>query len=146
MANAMVTPKEFMKRPTMPPMKATGRKTAISDRLVASTASAISRVPSTAACLGGCCFSSMKRKMFSSTTTASSITMPTASVRARSVMTLSVKPMYSMAPKVAMSEAGMATAAITVGRSLRRKSQTTAEAKSEPRIRCSCTFSTAARM
>ena len=94
MAKAIVTPNEFMKRPTMPPMKATGRKTAISERLVASTARPISRVPSTAACTASMPFSSMKRKMFSSTTTASSMTMPTASVRASSVMTLSVKPMY----------------------------------------------------
>ena len=87
MAKAIVTPNEFMNRPTMPPMKATGRKTAISDRLVASTARPTSLVPSTAASRGLIFFSSMKRKMFSSTTTASSITMPTASVSASSVMT-----------------------------------------------------------
>ena len=92
-AKAMVTPNEFMKRPTMPPMKATGRKTAISERLIARTARPISRVPSTAACMGGMSFSSMKRKMFSSTITASSMTMPTTRVSASSVMMLSVKPM-----------------------------------------------------
>ncbi len=52
MAKAMVTPNEFMKRPTMPPMNATGRKTTISDREVAMTARPISFVPSTAASRG----------------------------------------------------------------------------------------------
>ena len=59
--NAMVRPKEFMNRPTMPPMNATGRNTATSDRVVASTASPISRVPSSAACIGGSPFSSISR-------------------------------------------------------------------------------------
>jgi len=67
---------ECMNRPTMPAMNATGRKTAINESDVASTASPTSRVPSTAACIGVRFFSSMKRKMFSSTTTASSMTMP----------------------------------------------------------------------
>ena len=48
-ANAIVSPKLYMKRPTMPPMNATGRKTATSDSVVASTARPISRVASTAA-------------------------------------------------------------------------------------------------
>ena len=88
----MVTPNEFMKRPTMPPMKATGRNTAISDSVVASTARAISAVPSLAACCGEIFRSCRWRKMFSSTTTASSITMPTTRASARSVMTFRVKP------------------------------------------------------
>ena len=45
MAKAEVNPKELMKRPTMPPMKPTGRKTASSDRVVAMTARPISLVP-----------------------------------------------------------------------------------------------------
>ena len=60
-AKAMVRPKEFMNRPTMPPMKATGRNTATSEKVVASTARPISRVPSMAACIGGSPFSSMSR-------------------------------------------------------------------------------------
>ncbi len=59
MAKAMVRPKLFMNRPTMPPMKATGRKTATSDSVVASTARPISRVPSMAAAKGVRPFSSM---------------------------------------------------------------------------------------
>ena len=60
-AKDMVKPKDFMKRPTMPPMKATGRNTATSERVVASTARPISRVARMAARRGGIPFSSMKR-------------------------------------------------------------------------------------
>ena len=77
-ANAIVRPKLFMKRPTMPPMKATGRKTATSDSVVASTARPISCVAVDRRLeRRSSFFSSMKRKMFSSTTIASSMTMPT---------------------------------------------------------------------
>ena len=41
-ANAIVRPKLFMNRPTMPPMKPTGTKIATSDSVVASTARPIS--------------------------------------------------------------------------------------------------------
>ena len=60
-ANAMVRPKLRMKRPTMPDMKPTGAKMATSESVVASTARPISRVPSTAACIGDMPFSSMNR-------------------------------------------------------------------------------------
>ena len=79
-ANAIVRPKQFMKRPTMPPMNATGRNTATSESVVARTARPISFVASIAAWNGLTFFSSMNRKMFSRTTIASSMTMPTASV------------------------------------------------------------------
>jgi hypothetical protein len=58
-ANAIVRPKLFMNRPTMPLMKPTGTKMATSDSVVAITARPISRVASTAACIGGIPFSSM---------------------------------------------------------------------------------------
>ena len=61
MAKAMVRPKLFMNRPTMPPMKPTGTKMAISDKVVASTAKPISLVASAAALNLSSCFSSMKR-------------------------------------------------------------------------------------
>ena len=60
-ANDIVNPKLVMNRPTMPPMNPTGTKIAISDRVVASTARPISRVASTAACIGGRPFSSTNR-------------------------------------------------------------------------------------
>ena len=64
-AKATVRPKLEKNRPTMPPMKAMGRKITISDRLVARTASAISRVPFRAASMPSMPSSSMCRKMFS---------------------------------------------------------------------------------
>ena len=60
-ANAEVNPNELMKRPTMPPMKPTGRNTASRVNVVAITARPISLVPSIAAWNGGMSFSSMKR-------------------------------------------------------------------------------------
>ncbi len=60
-ANDIVNPKLVMNRPTMPPMKPTGTKIATSDSVVASTARPISRVASTAACIGGRPFSSTNR-------------------------------------------------------------------------------------
>src|ERR1039457_7523881 len=61
MAKAEVKPKELMKRPTMPPMKPTGRNTASKLKVVAMTARPISLVPLIAASNGGIFFSSMKR-------------------------------------------------------------------------------------
>jgi hypothetical protein len=52
-------PKLNKNRPTMPSMNATGRKTAISESVVASTAGPISFVASIAALNGVICFSWM---------------------------------------------------------------------------------------
>ena len=82
----MVMPKLARNRPGMPATKAIGRKTAMSERVVASTAGPISRVPAIAASFGSRPSSSMCLKMFSSTTMASSMTMPTASASASRVM------------------------------------------------------------
>jgi hypothetical protein len=84
--------------------------------------------------------------MFSSTTMASSMTMPTASVSASSVIMLSVKPMPHIRAKVLAIEVGMAMAAMTVERQLRRNSSTTRAARKAPTTRCSWTVSTAALM
>ncbi len=77
---------------------------------------------------------------------ASSMTMPTASVSASSVIMFSVKPMAYMRAKVLMMEVGMAMAAIRVERQLRRKSSTTRAARIAPTIRCSWTVLTEALM
>ncbi len=61
MAKAIVSPKLLRKRPTMPGMNATGRNTAISDSVVASTARPISFVAWIAAGNGFIFFSSMNR-------------------------------------------------------------------------------------
>ena len=133
-----------MKRPTMPPMNATGRKTATSESVVARTARPISFVASIAAWNGVTFFSSMNRKMFSRTTMASSMTMPTASVSASSVRTLSVKPIAYMRAYVETIDVGIAIAAMSVERRLPRKRSTTSAARKPPRTRCSSTASTAA--
>ena len=78
--------------------------------------------------------------MFSSTTIASSMTMPTESVSASIVIRLSVKPMYQISPNVAMIEVGIAMAAMIVERRLVRKSSTTSAARIEPTMRCSSTL------
>ncbi len=68
--------------------------------VVASTGSAISAVASRAASNGDMPFSSMNRKMFSSTTIASSMTMPTIRTSASIVTVLSVKSSAAIRPKV----------------------------------------------
>ncbi len=78
--------------------------------------------------------------MFSSTTIASSMTMPTDNVSASIVMTLSVKPMYQTRPNVAMIDVGMAIAEMMVERRLPRNSSTTSAARIDPTIRCSSTL------
>jgi hypothetical protein len=65
----------------MPPMSRIGMNTAISDKLIDSTVKPTSRLPCSAACIGGMP-SSMRREMFSSTTMASSTTNPVAMVSA----------------------------------------------------------------
>ena len=75
--------------------------------------------------------------MFSSTTIASSMTMPTARVRASRVMLLSVKSMALSSVKVAMIEVGMAREAMTTERALRMKRNTIREASTLPKRRCS---------
>ena len=103
--------------------------------MVASTARPISAVAARAASNGFIFFSSTKRKMFSSTTMASSITTPTISTSASMVTLLSVKWSAAIMPKVAITEAGMATAAMNVERQLRMKASTTSEARMLPSTR-----------
>ncbi len=75
--------------------------------------------------------------MFSSTTIASSMTMPTASVSASSVMLLSVKSIARISVNVAMIEAGMARAEMMTARTFRMKNMTTSDARRLPHSRCS---------
>ncbi len=80
-AAEMVKPNCLKNWPTRPGMKATGRNTATSERVVASTARNTSRVPREAAAAG---VSPCSRRwvMASRTTTASSMSSPMASERA----------------------------------------------------------------
>ena len=86
MANAAVYPKLDMNFPTMPLISATGMKMITRLSVVESTAKPMSRVPWMAASTGLNPFSSAKRKMFSRTTMASSITMPTINTSASMVI------------------------------------------------------------
>jgi hypothetical protein len=77
----MVTANSWRRRPTTPPMKNTGMKTAASDSVIERIVKAISFEPRSAASNRGTP-ASMCREMFSSMTIASSTTKPTESVRA----------------------------------------------------------------
>ena len=77
--------------------------------------------------------------MFSSTTIASSITIPTTRARASSVIVLSVRPSAEIRVNVAMIDVGIARAAIRVERQFHKKTSTTNAARIEPMMRCSCT-------
>ena len=77
--------------------------------VVANTLSATSFVPSSAACIAGLP-RSMCLKMFSRTTTASSIKRPIASESASSVIMFSVKPSMYITKNVPITLVGKATA------------------------------------
>ena len=85
--------------------------------------------------------SSMCRKMFSWTTTASSITMPMARISPSIVMLLSVKPMYVMNTNVGMIEVGMASVAMSVVRQSRMNSRIVAETRTAASSRWNFTSS-----
>jgi hypothetical protein len=127
-------------------MNATGRKMTISETDVATTARVTSCVPLIAAWNGGAPSSSMWRKMFSSTTIASSITMPTASVSASSVMLFRVKPAARISAKLAMIDAGIASDATNTTRRLRMNAMITRLASRLPSSRCSSSEAIEARM
>jgi hypothetical protein len=78
--------------PAMPPRKATGMNTAHSTSTMPMTAPCTSRIASKAACIGLICCSRIRRSTFSSTTMASSTTMPIASTMANKVRVLIEKP------------------------------------------------------
>ena len=90
-------------------MNDTGMKITTRLIVVASTGRAISAVASRAASNGFIFFSSMNRKMFSSTTIASSITIPTISTSASIVTVLSVKSSAAIKPNVEITEVGTET-------------------------------------
>ena len=116
-------------------MNDTGIKITTRLIVVASTGSAISAVASRAASKGFIFFSSMNRKMFSSTTIASSITIPTINTSASIVTVLRVKSSAAIKPKVEMTDVGIATAAMTVARQFRMKKKTTRQARMLPSTR-----------
>src|SRR5207244_8529394 len=90
-AAADTTPKLNRYCPIVPVMNTTGRKITTSESVVAITARPISLVAFPAASRGDTPFSSTYRKIFSSTTMASSMTIPVASESASNVMLLDRK-------------------------------------------------------
>src|SRR4029078_2541157 len=129
-----------------PVMNATGTKMTTSDSVVAMTARPISRVESAAASRGVTPFSSTNRKIFYSTTIASSMTMAVASDKASIVMLLSVKPNSFMNVKVPTIDVGTASAAMKVTRRLRMKMKTTRLARQQHTGRCNLMSSNERRM
>ena len=107
-----------------PGVKASGANTAASVSVIATTAKLISRTPLSAA-WNGVRPSSMWRKMFSSTTMASSTTRPMASTSASSVSVLTVKPASAMSAKAPIRLTGIVTSGMIDARSVRRKTNTT---------------------
>src|SRR5262249_54568576 len=102
-------------------MKAIGTKMITSEIVVATTASVISLVASIAAVFGSWYFSAMNGTMFSNTTIASSMTMPTASVRPSSVILFNVKFIALRSVNVATIDVGIASEAIATDRKFRMK-------------------------
>ncbi len=130
-AAATVSPNCLKYCPVMPPMKLTGRNTAMMVAEVATTASPISSAASRAAWKGVLPMR-MWRTMFSISTIASSTSTPATSDSASRLMELSVKSSHSMAAKVGIADSGMASAEMSVARVLRRNRNTTRTARIEP--------------
>ncbi|MCY1243431.1 hypothetical protein D9M72_564460 [compost metagenome] len=131
--------------PLNPGMKATGTKTESRTRVMATIAPVISRMARRAAsgaCMPG--FSSITRSMFSTTTIASSTTMPIASTIAKSETVFSEKPIARMTAKVPISATGTATSGISVALTLPRNRKTTMMTSTKASSSVCTTFSTLA--
>ena len=139
-------PNWYRNRPEMLDMNETGMKMITREKVVAMTARPMSAVAARAASNGDIPFSSTKRKMFSRTTIASSMTIPTIRTRASIVTLFSVKSSSHIMPKVEITEDGIATAAISIERQLRMNQRTTREARMLPRTRCTLISCSAAWM
>ncbi len=110
----------------MPGMKAIGTNTDSSTRVMAMMGAVISPIAFSVAWAtvrSGSC--SRMCSTASTTTMASSTTMPIASTRASSEMVLAEKPSASMTAKVPISATGTAMMGISVARKLPRKMKTT---------------------
>ena len=133
-AAATVRPNWLKYCPVMPPMKLTGRNTAMMVEEVATTASPIWSAASSAA-WKPLLPMRMWRTMFSISTMASSTSTPATSDSASRLMELSVKPIQLMNAKVGIADSGMASAEIIVARMSRRNSHTTSTASSDPSMK-----------
>jgi hypothetical protein len=111
-------PNDWKMMPVTPVVKVTGTNTATIVRVIASTESATSAVPRLAACTGVSPCSS-RWMMFSRTTIASSITRPTETEIASSVMMLSDRPNSAMPAKVPRMITGRPITVMKVLRSVK---------------------------
>ena len=105
-------------------MNAVGTNTADRPKAIAITAPVTSSIALRAASRGGSP-SAMWRSTFSTTTIASSTTMPIASTRPNSDSMLSEKPNAAIAAKVPISDTGIASSGIRLARQFCRNSSTT---------------------
>ncbi len=102
----------------MPPRKATGTKTALSTNTIAMIGAVTSAMARIAASLGKTPSSRICRSTFSTTTMASSTTIPMAKTMPNKVSVLMENPSACIPANVPMSETGTATAGIKVARQL----------------------------
>ncbi len=123
-APARVSANSTKIRPVRPGVKASGANTATRVSVMATTAKPISLAPLSAAWKGSSP-SSMWRKMFSSTTMASSTTRPMASTRASRVKVFTVKPAAAMMAKAPIRLTGIVTSGMMEARRVRRNTNTT---------------------
>ena len=121
---AMVMANCWYRRPVIPAMPATGIKTAISTSVVAITGAVTCFMAATVASLGFMPFS-MLTCTASTTTMASSTTIPMASTRPSRDNTLMVNPSRGKSMKAPTSDTGMATVGIRVARQSWMKTNTT---------------------
>ena len=122
MAKVSVSENSRNSRPTIPSMKISGVKAAISDRLIDSTVKPICLAPSSAAASGAMPCSRL-RYMFSIMTMASSTTKPTEIASAISDRLSIENPASHMPAQVPASASGTETPAAIVGVSRRRNSE-----------------------
>ena len=130
-APATVSPNCLKNCPEMPPMKLTGRNTAMMVAEHATTASPISSAASSAA-WKPLLPMRMWRTMFSISTMASSTSTPATRDSASRLIWLSEKSTHCISAKVGIADSGMASAAISVARMSRRNRNTTSTARIEP--------------
>src|SRR5580700_3481950 len=131
--------------PMMPPINSSGMNTATSDTVIDTTVNPISLAPASAASKG-VSPSSTWRKMFSTTTIASSTTKPTAIVSPISDRLSRLKPPRYIAAKEPSNASGTVTDGITVTQKLRMNIMITSTTSMTVRASVNSTSTTAARM
>ena len=122
---AIVTLNWRKSSPVIPARKLTGTNTAQSTSDIATRAPPIPLIAFLVASFGGRCSCSIMRSTFSTTTIASSTTIPIASTSPSSVMVFRENPKISMTPNVPTREIGTAIAGTSVALQLCSERNTT---------------------